>query len=808
MQNWNRATVVAAMAWSVVVALAQITTAQPMDPPRQFSAATKAGQPSSGYDPATDEALFLLVTINGREIGLIAEFTLSRQSRRMAAQRSELEGIGIAAPRHLGQMVFLDQIPDFAFTYDVAAQRLLITVQGPAQMPVEISAAPQEHHSAAQANYGLVLNYRATANLGNDILGDGFDVSAAFALLELRLSTPQGVLTNTAAISVQGDDRKSPDLMRYDSYFSVASPDHLTTMTLGDFTTSGMGWTRPVRLGGILVRRDYSLRDDVVSSPLLSYSATAAVPSSIDVYIDNVRAYSGSVGQGPFRLSDVPMITGEGEAIFTLRDAGGNAQVTKVPFFASQNFLSAGLVDFTVALGHARRGYGTANDSYLGKPAGVLGLRYGVSDKLTIGGHTEGMDGLLMAGLGLDAVLWNRAEVGVAAGASIFGDQRGQFFFGTLRTRVATVDLRWSTRRSFADFRDLSSATAIGWLDNGAWGGGAALAATTAQDVLSLAFPPVIGAGALGVNLIHSERTGGAQTIVSVSYAQQLPWQAASFRANAFRDMAQDGGYGVAVGLSVPLGGARFASIDLGRDRLGGVNARASLSRVAERKSGSAGYRVNLSPQNSAVGVTRQASFGRADLALREGGLGIAARATFDGALIWAGGGLFASNRITDGYAVVDVGVPDVPVSLNNRAVARTGMFGRALVSGLGSYRPNRISINPLDLPTQANIAASAITVVPARRSGVTVDFGGQPSAAALVVLRDPAGAFLPAGADVQLHGARTSFVMGYDGEVWIAGLAAQNLISVRMDGKTCSAAFSYAAQQGAQTYIDGIECK
>lgn len=100
------------------------------------------------------------------------------------------------------------------------------------------------------------------------------------------------------------------------------------------------------------------------------------------------------------------------------------------------------------------------------------------------------------------------------------------------------------------------------------------------------------------------------------------------------------------------------------------------------------------------------------------------------------------------------------------------------------------------------------MNVVPARRSGVTVDFGGKPNAAALIVLRDSAGKFLSPGADVSLQGARSSFVVGYDGEVWIEGLHSENRISVQTGDKTCSAEFAYAAQPGAQVYIDRIECE
>lgn len=173
-----------------------------------------------------------------------------------------------------------------------------------------------------------------------------------------------------------------------------------------------------------------------------------------------------------------------------------------------------------------------------------------------------------------------------------------------------------------------------------------------------------------------------------------------------------------------------------------------------------------------------------------------------------AGRGIFATNRIHDGFAVVTVGPPDVAVSLNNREVARTGVFGRALVPDLRSYRVNRISINPLDLPIDASVEATAMNVVVARRSGVSVDFGGKPEAAALVVLSDTAGAFLPPGSQVQLRGSSDSFIVGYDGEVWITGLGPRNQITAQTENADCSAAFAYAKWSDEQVYIDGVTCR
>ena len=82
---------------------------------------------------------------------------------------------------------------------------------------------------------------------------------------------------------------------------------------------------------------------------------------------------------------------------------------------------------------------------------------------------------------------------------------------------------------------------------------------------------------------------------------------------------------------------------------------------------------------------TYQSRIGRAELVLNKAQQRVTARASLEGALVFAGGGLFASPPIQDAFAVVKLGVPQVPVQLNNREAARTGLFGRALLPDLQS---------------------------------------------------------------------------------------------------------------------------
>lgn len=528
--NWPRIAALTAGACIAGSACVVESAAQTLDEAAQASADPPTGGAGSDYDPGADEALFLLVSINGRDTGLVAEFAQGLQSQRISAQREELEGIGIAAPPRLGRTVFLDQIPGLSFVYDAPSQVLHITARGAALIPVEISAVPQQHLPEAQAGLGVALNYRVTANLGNDIFADGFRPRDAFASLDLRAFTPIGVLTTTGSVSSGLDDPGSAVFERYDTFFTVSRPGRMMTLTAGDFTTSGPAWARPVRLGGLQIRRDFSLRDDVVTSPLLSFSGSPAVPSSIEVYVDNVRAYSGAVASGPFNLSNVPMITSAGEAVFVLRDAAGNEQTTMVPFFATQNLLTGGMLDYSLEAGRTRLPYGDGRSSYGQGTALAVSLRYGVSDRLTVETRAEALGALTMAGLGVHTVLFNRAEVSLAGGASVNGADTGSFVFGALRTELGGVGVRLSTRRTFDTFQDLASAASHEWSDESLHSSGlAAFGPVTALDALALTFPLSDGGSSLGVSLINSERADLTNTILSASYSRQLPWRGRLF---------------------------------------------------------------------------------------------------------------------------------------------------------------------------------------------------------------------------------------------------------------------------------------
>ncbi|MEY4695791.1 MAG: hypothetical protein RIT14_219 [Pseudomonadota bacterium] len=768
-----------------------------------------------GPDGLLDEVpLYLAVRVNGRDTGVVAEFTLHRIGRRMSALRSELDQIGLIPPSGPVRTVFLDDIPGLTYQYDEARQELSISAPFSALKPLVLTEKRRPDYVDPQPGFGAVLNYRLTTNLGSDVLSDGARISSIFADLEARAYTPLGLFVTTGTATGTDLDPRAADFIRHDSYFTYSSPRRMVTVTAGDFVTSTPPWARPIRLGGLQIRRDFSIRSDIVTVPSLSYTGTAALASSVDVYVDNIRAWSGKTEAGPFKLTDLPYITSAGEAVVVIRDSAGNERVGRLPFFAGRDVLKAGTLDFSLDAGRARNRFGNDLSDYGDETLAMASLRLGLTDKITLHAHAEHGLGLVAGSLGATAILFNLAEATVALGQSRTDEQAGGMAFATLRTNLSGVDLKLSSRRSDAAYTDLAFITGATQLAMDAPAEDiAALRPARATDTLTIGLDDWVKEGSLVLSYIRAQRPGQRNEILSASYARHLWDNGPSMRMGGFTDLAE-GGFGLSIGMSMTLGTGDFAGGGLSRGASGEASSYASLARPVGRELRSFGYRINFSDwhkgvRQSDVTAAYRTGAGLAEVRLRSDDQNrVSATVSFDGSIVVAGGAILPGNYIRDGFAVVKLGVPGIPVQLHGRAVARTGIFGAALVPGLQAYRNNRISIDPQDLPLDATVTATAMTVVPARKSGVTVNFGGGRSASALLTLTGPDGAILPVGTSVRLSGSQQEFTVGYDGELWLEGLRRQNTITATLDHGTCTARFPFQPVSDDMAMIDGVMCK
>lgn len=788
-----------------------------------------------------EKALHLDVMLGGQSIGLLGSF-VQRADGSFVVQRKELEELGIRAPpgARPDEAVPLSAIPGLAYRYDEAAQSIDFQLPEAARLPRIYDARPDEKQ-AVTGGYsatGAVLNYTLFGASDGRQPDDFWRVPNLSATLDARLFGTFGVLSQTGILSSHTQPGSQAEALRLETGWSYSDPASMLSYRAGDTISGGLAWTRPIRLGGAQIQRNFALRPDLVTLPLPSLSGSASVPSTVDVLVNGIRTVSQDVGSGPFRITNLPILSGNGNASIVVRDASGQQTETTLPFVVSSKLLRPGLLDFSAEIGMPRLEYGLRSSVYSEDVAASGSARYGLSDRLTLLTHAEATRSFGAGSFGAVLGLGSLGLLTAAATGSWRDGATGGQAYAAFESSFGSVSFLASSQRSFGNYQDLASVASLsqpgagglasGLSDYVAGGGGLAgsglwsrsLLPPRALDRLSIGVPvPTLGGG-LNLGITHLRDTDGTRNrIVNASYTRAIKG-GGSFYATVFADLDDRRSSGLFAGITVPLGGDVFSSG--GFSRSGSTwQLAAEIAKPLRLESGSIGWRIR-DVEGGAGQMRRSASLGyRGDKAQIEGSVaqtdaGFSGTAQLDGAIVLAGGGLFLANRIDDAFAIAKVGAPDVDVLFENRVVARTDRSGNALVPMLRSYQANQISIDPRGLPLTAVVENTQEVLAPPDRAGVVVDFGTRSIASsAVVILHDGAGKPLQAGLRANLRpdlrGVESegpSFTIGYDGRAFIDHLGPDNTLAVQVAGGSCTARFPFTPRDGEQVVIGPVPCR
>ena len=748
--------------------------------------------------------LQLDVSVNGYPLNLIAAFSKMPDGH-IASSRSELLELGVAVPGDgaPGELINLESIKGLSYVFDDSAQTIELELPDAQRLAKDLSATAKTDFPEAQSDTGLVLNYSAFASANYKIAEAISDLDGASLNLDARAFSSYGALQQTGIVGTTTFSDMTA--VRLDSVWSYADQDKLRSYRLGDIVSGSLRWTRPVRMGGGQVQRNFDLRPDLVTMPLPSLEGTAAVPSTVDVFIGNVKAYSQSVAPGPFRVDNIPAITSNGTVRMVLTDTTGRQTETESPFFTSPDLLKENLYDYSIDMGVVRRSYGTLSFDYATEPVGLASLRYGISDIVTGEAHVEASASLLDAGVGGLASIGEFGMLSGAVAGSMTKHDKGIFVYAGWEATFGDLGIQASTRRTFGNYQDLAAISEKP-LNGASFFGGVPRALDQAS--LSYGFPD-LGTG-LGLSLIHQKKMAGDRSLIVTANITETFKNNLTVFASGFSDFAGQGEYGAFVGFSMPLGETISTSSGLSVSK-GHWTAVAEASHAPEAKPGSYGWRVAHGEGDQRYTAADGSYHGTK--AVIEGHIleqngNVGGHASVDGAIVATRAGMFLGNHIGDSFAVVDAGAEGVDVEYENRFAGKTGKSGKLLLSQLRAYQKNKIAINVNDLPLNAIIPQSEAIVVPREMSGVVVDFGVKKDApSALVVLTDAGGKNLAEGSEITLNENAEPFIMGYDGQVYLTDVNAANTITANVNGTTCKASFDFVADNAAQTTIGPLQC-
>ncbi len=664
---------------------------------------------------------------------------------------------------------------------------------------------------AVQSDWGTALNYTLFGASTKQTGKSQFAFSGANASLDARLFSPYGTLTQSAIMGTT--TAREIDTLRLETTFTYSDQETMRTYRGGDLISGSLPWTRSIRLGGLQVQRNFGLRSDLVTLPMPAFSGSAAVPSTVDVYVNNLKTYSQDVNSGPYQVSNVPGLSGGGTARVVVRDSAGREVETTLPFYTSPRLLREGLMDFSLEAGLPRMDFGTESNSYALTPVGSASVRRGIYDWLTLEGHAEGGAGLYNGGIGAVAALGPFGVLSAAGSASRFDNAFGAVgyqAYAAFDTQFKSINLHLSTLRTFGNFNDLASVTARAPQPALELMTGSTSHRVKALDTASISFP-LFDFSSFSIACLRQElEDGKVSELLNVSYSRPLAY-GASLYVTAFADLRDKNTSGIFVGLSMQLGKDINAAAGVTRTR-DGMNYSVEAMKMIAPEPGSYGWRVRdvegTSPYRAATAGYRS-RVAQVEGSVRQNDGTVVASAQAEGAIALMGGGIFFANRIDDAFAVVNVGAPDVNVLYENRPAGKTNAQGQILIPSLASYQKNNIAIDPRDLPLDADAPVTQTLVTPAHRGGIVVNLDVKSEAkGALLVLHGKDGKVLAAGSSGKLEGGNEPFVVGYDGRAYVKGLSASNTVLVTHAGGECRASFPYTPDKDAQVSIGPVVCE
>lgn len=642
------------------------------------------------------------------------------------------------------------------------------------------------------AFFNYELNYAVTHAAGRTSRDLG-------VLTEVGVSNDWGVLTSSAVgtnLAGGTPGTSEPKWTRLETTFTRDFPERNHTLRLGDTSTRVGLWGRNVYYAGLQYGTNYSLTPGYLTNPVPVVRGVSTAPSTVELYVNGALRQVSEVPAGPFAIDNAAILTGSGEARVVVRDILGREVVVTQPFLTSSSLLAKGLADWGIDMGALRLGLGAESANY-GEGFAAGTWRYGVSDILTVEARGEATRRMRAGGLGLVAVL--PGTVLARAALAVSNHERA----GAGHQWTAGLERHWLNTSVYMHAQGATQSFRGLGLDD-------KVLATQRQWVVNLTHTTQdwgnFGIAVAGLQPYHAE----GSTTASMSYSLRVGANS-TLSFNVGRVFGAGEGTTASVMLQVPLEHGRQVTTTV-QHHGGRTDAYATVSQTAGLES-DFGWRVLggwLSDEAHAeAGLSYRGRYGNVygEVSASKGQSGLRAGAT--GGLVFADGHLFATRRVEQSFAVVELkDIDDVGVGLGSTMLTRTDEQGLALVPNLGAYAPNQIRLNPQDLPISADIESIEQIVVPRLRSAVKIDFPIRSGRAALVRIVFDDGEPAPPGATVRVKGTREEFLVARRGEAYVSGLQARSDLELEWNGQRCTFPVVLPPAKRDDIARAGVECR
>ena len=748
--------------------------------------------------------LFLNVSINSNASEDLVAVKQSKDGK-LYIRSSALKTLRLKMDEHIpdNQWVCINDLNGIQFKYLENEQSLNLKVPLNMLTGYSVDLSGQQVTSPQLLKMkplnAAILNYSLYNTITND--ENVFSGSAEGIFNSAIGNFSSGVLYNGSNETSYSHEK----WVRLETKWQYVDPEKIRIYTLGDFISNSPDWGSSVRLAGFQWSSAYSQRGDIVTSALPQFSGSAALPSTLDLYVNQQKIYSGLVPSGPFDIKQLPFISGN-EVTLVTTDATGQQSITKKPYYFSSKILAKGINEFSIDVGIPRYNYGLYSNDYDDATFASGAIRYGYSNSLTLSGGAEAStDGLSNLGTGFAKNVLGIGVMNADIAASQYKDENGYSALLGLEGRISkNISFNTSYRKVFDNYFDLARVSQVRYLKDNQinaesqnYLNHSALADEIFRAGINYNFYAGYGVY-LGYNQIKYSDNSYKLLSTNLSGSLDKNW---GFYASAYKDYENHKDYGVYFALRYTPSSKVNAITSVSSDS-GSLRYRQEIFGLSEPQIGSFGWGgyverdQDVNENNASVYASYRAR--AAYLTGRYNRFGdndqVALSAT--GSLVAAAGRIFAANEIGDGYAVVTNAGPQSQIINGGVNLGETDKSGRFLIPSLMPYQVNHIYLDPSYLPLNWNVKSTDQKTVVGYRQGTLVDFGAHQVISGLVKLVDQKNSPLMPGYTVRINGQQNGMV-GYDGEVFIPNLLKQNKLEVDLlDHGSCQVDFTYNSNQ------------
>ncbi len=709
-------------------------------------------------------------------------------------------------------MVHLRDLPGLAVRYDVANQTLAL--QAPDALmdtyDVQLGGTPQRTNLAAiHPMTSAILNY----GLYDTNEGGRNHLSGSF---EGLLSTRAGVFSTTAIYNqgmVAGYDRT----VRLDSRWRYVDAAKIRSYTVGDFVSNALSWTNSVRLAGFQFSSAFDQRPDIVTAALPQFSGSAALPSTLDLYVNQQRVFAGDVPAGPFQLKSLPYVSG-GNVTLVATDATGRQVTTTQAYYYNAQQLRQGVFEYSFDVGVPRLNYGLRSSEYDQTVFASGSMRYGLTNRTTVEGHAESSaDGLANMGGGIVQGLGGYGTISASLAGSHYKSWTGSQASINLQGQIDDVRLYVGTQRTFGDYFDLARVSGYRYQRSHPWFnvGGVAdpsqTAEATAVDRAGISFTPWFDPTSVNLSYNRISYAGGTLRTVNMSLSRALTHRVSLF-ANAYTGLGNQADRGVYLSVSVNLDHNITTQSTITSDN-GHMGYTQQVNGLAGQRQGDVGwgaagsYYADAPSQGNAY-LSWRTNYAQLRGDVYQYGGSTRTDLSMEGSLVAAGGGVFAAPQIGDAYAIVTNAGPGSKVMQGGVLIGQANGSGRLFLPNITPYYEQHVYLDPSTLQDGWQPAVTERVAVAGYRQGTVIDFGAKRIHDAVVTLLGKDGKPIAPGYTAQLAGGGSAMV-GYGGQAYFQELKPHNQITIDLGpAGTCSARFDYDMQGKPQQQIGPVTCQ